>query len=131
MSSQDEGLAHLLEAFQAEAAGARHVLALSRDGLKICRSPGLDADRADQLAAIASGIQSLAVSASAEFGRGIGAGQALVEFPGGMLLVVPAGDGANLAVVADADADVGRVVHAMNDLVARLGARLSAAPRRP
>lgn len=126
-----EHLDWLLEGLLSRTPGIRHVLVLSKDGLKISFTPGLDVDRADQLAAIASGIQSLALSASAEFGTGsIGSGQAMVEFRGGLLLVIPAGEGAHLAVVAADEADVGVVAHNMNELVEQMGAYLSAAPRR-
>jgi predicted regulator of Ras-like GTPase activity (Roadblock/LC7/MglB family) len=111
--------------------GIRHVLVLSKDGLRMCFTSGLDIDRADQLAAIASGIQSLSLSASAEFGEGLGSGQSMVEFPGGLLLIVPAGDGAHLAVVAGNDADVGVIGHNMNELVEQMGQHLTAAPREP
>lgn len=119
-----------LDGLVARAPGVRHVLVLSQDGLKVSFTAGLDEDRADRLAAVASGVQSLAVSASAEFGEGIGSGQSMVEFRGGVLLIVPAGEGAHLAVVAGADADVGQVGRAMNELVERVGGRLTAPPRR-
>ncbi|TMR97150.1 roadblock/LC7 domain-containing protein [Nonomuraea basaltis] len=127
----DRDLDWLLENLRDKTPGTKHVLVLTRDGLKMCFTGGLDEDRADQLAALAAGIQSLSVSASAEFGDAIGAGQAMVEFPGGLLLIVPAGDGAHLAVVADENADVGLVGHNMNELVEQIGVYLSAAPRRP
>jgi predicted regulator of Ras-like GTPase activity (Roadblock/LC7/MglB family) len=127
-----EHLDWLLEGLLSRTPGIRHVLVLSKDGLKISFTSGLDIDRADQLAAIASGIQSLALGASAEFGNGaIGSGQAMVEFRGGLLLVIPAGEGAHLAVIAADEADVGIVAHNMNELVEQMGAYLSAAPRRP
>src|SRR5262245_40361425 len=106
MSTDQRDLDWLLTTLLDRAPGVRHVLVLSKDGLKICHTPGLDEDKADQLSAIASGIQSLSLSASGEFGDGIGAGQSMVEFPGGVLLIVPAGAGANLAVIADDIADV-------------------------
>ena len=131
VGSPGEHLDWLLEGLLSRTPGIRHVLVLSKDGLKIRFTSGLDIDRADQLAAIASGIQSLALSASAEFGTGsIGSGQAMVEFRGGLLLVIPAGEGAHLAVVAADEADVGIVAHNMNELVEQMGAYLSAAPRR-
>jgi len=125
------GLRWLLENLLAQTPGARHVLVLSRDGLKVSWTSGLDTDQADQLAAIASGIQSLAMSASAEFGDGVGAGQAMVEFRGGLLLMIPAGPGAHLAVLASNAADVGLVGHQMNQLVAQLGGVLTVPPRQP
>ncbi|MFD2356364.1 roadblock/LC7 domain-containing protein [Nonomuraea ferruginea] len=92
-------------------------------------SSGLTRDRADQLSALSAGIQSLSLSASAEFGDAIGAGQAMVEFAGGLLLIVPAGEGAHLAVVAEEDGEVGLIAHNMNELVEQIGVYLTAAPR--
>jgi predicted regulator of Ras-like GTPase activity (Roadblock/LC7/MglB family) len=131
MSTDERQLDWLLTSLADRAPGVQHVLVLSRDGLKICHTPGLDDDKADQLSAIASGIQSLSMTASHEFGDGggIGAGQSMVEFAGGLLLIVPAGEGAHLAVVAREDADVGLVGHSMNELVEQIGGYLTAAPR--
>ncbi|WP_030787747.1 roadblock/LC7 domain-containing protein [Streptomyces sp. NRRL S-920] len=110
--------------------GARHALVLSRDGLKLCRTPELSVDQADQLAAIAAGIQALAHGASAEFGDGTGGVRsAMAEFYGGILFIVEAGEGAHLAVIADEDADAGLVGHTMSELVEQLGEHLRAAPR--
>jgi predicted regulator of Ras-like GTPase activity (Roadblock/LC7/MglB family) len=53
----------------------------------------------------------------------------MVEFAGGLLLIIPAGAGAHLAVVAREDADVGLVGHSMNELVEQIGGYLTAAPR--
>jgi predicted regulator of Ras-like GTPase activity (Roadblock/LC7/MglB family) len=129
MSVDDHGLDWLLGNLQRRTPEVRHVLALSRDGLKLSYTPELGIDRADQLAAIAAGIQSLTLSASAEFGAGLGSGQSMVEFPGGLLLIVPAGEGAHLAVVASDTADVGLVGHNMNELVEQIGGYLTAPPR--
>lgn len=119
----------LLENLKVRTPGIRHVLVLSKDGLKLCFTGELGIDQADQLSAIASGIQSLALGASAEFGTALGSGQAMMEFPGGVLLIVPAGEGAHLAVVAGDDADVGLVGHSMNELVEQIGGYLTAPPR--
>jgi len=129
--NETAGLEWLLDNLLSRTPGIRHVLVLSRDGLRMCSTAGLDTDRADQLAAIASGIQSLSLSASAEFGHGLGAGQSMAEFPGGVLLIVPAGEGAHLAVVAAGDADVGVIGHNMSELVEQMGQYLTAAPREP
>jgi predicted regulator of Ras-like GTPase activity (Roadblock/LC7/MglB family) len=131
MTMQDRELDWLLESLVQRTPGIRHVLVLSKDGLRLCFTSGLDVDRADHLSAIASGIQSLALSASADFGVGLGAGQSMVEFPGGLLLIVPAGEGAHLTVVASDDADVGLIGHNMNELVEQMGSYLSTPPRQP
>ncbi len=120
----------LLESLLSRTPGARHALVLSRDGLKLCRTPELSEDQADQLAAISAGIQSLSHGASMEFGDGTGGvRQSMTEFYGGILFIVEAGDGAHLAIVADDNADVGLIGHNMNELVEQLGEHLSAPPR--
>ena len=126
----DEKLDWLLEGLLQRTPGTRHALVLSRDGLKLCRTPELSVDQADQLAAISAGIQSLSQGASMEFGDGTGGvRQAMTEFYGGILFIVEAGDGAHLAVIAGEDSDVGLVGHNMNELVEQLGEHLSAPPR--
>jgi predicted regulator of Ras-like GTPase activity (Roadblock/LC7/MglB family) len=131
VSIKDHDLDWLLENLRGKTPEIRHVLVLSKDGLRLCFTSGLGVDQADHLAAIASGIQSLALSASAEFGSGLGSGQSMVEFPGGLLLIVPAGEGAHLTVVASDDADVGLIGHNMNELVEQIGSYLTAPPRQP
>lgn len=128
----DEKLNWLLEGLLDRTPGARHALVLSRDGLKLCRTPELSVDQADQLAAIAAGIQSLSHGASVEFGDGTGGVRsAMAEFYGGVLFIVEAGAGAHLAVVAAEDSDVGLVGHNMSELVEQLGEYLVAPPRTP
>ena len=93
-ATTDEKLDWLLENLLERTPGTRHALVLSRDGLKLCRTPELTVDQADQLAAISSGIQSLSHGASVEFGDGTGGvRQSMTEFYGGMLFIVEAGDG--------------------------------------
>lgn len=130
MNTTDRSLDWLLENLLEKTPGSRHALVLSRDGLKLCLSSGLSVDQADQLAAIASGIQSLAHGASIEFGDGSGGvRQSMTEFHGGILFIVEAGEGAHLAVVAHDEADVGIIGHNMNELVEQIGDYLRAAPR--
>ncbi|MBX6390208.1 MAG: roadblock/LC7 domain-containing protein [Frankia sp.] len=130
--NNDRELDWLLESLLQRTPGARHALVLSRDGLKLCRTSGLSVDQADQLSAIASGIQSLAHGASAEFGDGTGGvRQSMTEFHGGLLFIVEAGEGAHLAVIANEDADAGVIGHNMNELVEQIGEYLSSPARAP
>lgn len=130
MKTADRELDWLLENLLARTPGTRHALVLSSDGLKLCHTSRLTVDQADQLAAIASGIQSLAHGASAEFGDGSGGvRQSMTEFHGGVLFIVEAGEGAHLAVIASDEADVGLIGHNMDELVEQLGEHLVAAPR--
>jgi predicted regulator of Ras-like GTPase activity (Roadblock/LC7/MglB family) len=129
-SGVDDSFGWLLENLLVRTPGARHALVLSRDGLKLSRTPELSEDQADQLAAIAAGIQSLSHGASIEFGDGSGGvRQSMTEFYGGILFIVEAGAGAHLAMVATEDADVGLIGHNMNELVEQLGEYLTAPPR--
>ncbi|MER6943767.1 roadblock/LC7 domain-containing protein [Nonomuraea sp. NPDC005983] len=132
MRSSDQELAWLLENLLERTPQTRHALVLSRDGLRLSHTAALSVDRADQLAAIASGIQSLSYGASIEFGDGTGGlRQSMTEFHGGLLFIVEAGEGAHLAVVASEDADPGVIGHNMNELVEQIGEYLTAPPRAP
>jgi len=128
----DANLTWMLESLVEQTAGANHALVLSRDGLKLCHTCGLSVDKADQLAAIAAGVQALSQGASVEFGDGTGGVRhSMTEFHGGILFIVEAGEGAHLAVLAAEEADVGLIGHRMNELVEQIGAFLTAPPRRP
>lgn len=130
MNPIDRDLDWLLENLLARTPGARHGLVLSKDGLKLCHTSGLTVDQADQLSAIASGLQSLSYGASIEFGDGTGGvRQSMTEFHGGLLFIVEAGEGAHLALLTSEEADVGIIGHNMNELVEQLGEYLVAPPR--
>ena len=132
MTSANQSLTWLLEQLVERTPCARHAVVLSRDGLKLCWTSGLSVDEADQLSAIASGIASLSGAASVEFGNGTGrVRHAMTEFDGGLLLIVEAGEGAHLTVLAAADADAGVIGHNMHELVEQLGENLTAEPRDP
>ena len=129
-TSAPSQLGWLLEQLLARTPLSRHALLLSSDGLKMCHTPELTVDKADQLAAIAAGIQSLSHGASAEFGDGKGGvRQSMTEFHGGILFIVQAGQGTHLAVVAAEEADAGLVGHNMAELIEQLGHHLAVAPR--
>lgn len=130
MQTTDNSLTWLLQNLLDCTPGTRHALVLSRDGLKLCWTEHLTLDRADQLAAICSGIQALAQGASVEFGDGTGGVRhSMTEFHGGLLFIVEAGEGAHLAVVAVEDADPGVVGHQMTEMVEQIGEHLRAEPR--
>jgi predicted regulator of Ras-like GTPase activity (Roadblock/LC7/MglB family) len=132
MQTTDRNLDWLLDSLLDRTPGGRHALVLSRDGLKMSWSTSLNVDQADQLAAIASGIQSLSHGASVEFGDGSGGvRQSMTEFHGGLLVIVEAGEGAHLAVVAAQDADAGMIGHNTSELVEQLSDYLTAPPRSP
>jgi predicted regulator of Ras-like GTPase activity (Roadblock/LC7/MglB family) len=120
----------LLEDLVRRLAGDEQAIVLSADGLLISRSSNISREDGDHLAAVASGLQSLAKGTARQF-RGGAVRQTVVEMDERMLLVTAAGSGACLALVADGDADLGMIAYEMNLLVKQVGAALTAAPRRP
>jgi Uncharacterized distant relative of homeotic protein bithoraxoid len=109
---------------------ARQAVVLSADGLLMAASRGLDREDAEHMAAMASGFQSLAKGASRHFRAGP-VRQTVVEMEEAFLFVSAAGQGACLAVLADASADIGVVAYEMAMLVTRVGQNLSAPSRSP
>ena len=67
----DQDLSWLLSNFADRVPGVAHAVAVSADGLPIAFSRDLPQDRADQLAAIASGLVSLTQGASRVFEGGM------------------------------------------------------------
>lgn len=103
-------------------------LVLSGDGLARGASQDLTREDGEHLAAVASGFHSLAKGVGRHFDVG-GVRQTVVELEEAFLFVTAAGDGSCLAVVAEADADVGLIAYEMTLLVKRVGAHLGTAPR--
>jgi uncharacterized protein len=118
----------LLDNLVTRVAQVRQAIVLSSDGLVVGQSQGLARDDAEHLAALASGFQSLARSTGEQF-QGGAVRQTIVEMDEAFLFVTSAGQGANLAVLADAKADVGVIAYEMAMLVTRVGRHLSARPR--
>lgn len=108
--------------------GARHAIVLSADGLSVGRSHSLSTDDADHLAAVASGLQSLARGTGVHFGGGP-VRQTVVELDEVYLIVTGAGQGSSLALLTGSEANLGLVAYAMNLLVKRVGQFLGAGTR--
>jgi uncharacterized protein len=108
--------------------GISHAVVLSRDGLTLGASGGLNREDAEHMAAIAAGLQSLARGAALRF-HGGEARQAIIHMDAALLFVMAAGQGSCLATLCPADADHGLVVYEMAMLVTRLGQYLTAHPR--
>ena len=118
----------LLNNFANSVAGIAHVVAVSADGLLLASSRDLPADRADQLAAIASGVVSLTEGASRMFNAGA-VQQTIIEMDSGYLFLMSVSDGSSMGVLAARSCDVGQVGYEMALLVERVGAALTPAPR--
>lgn len=118
----------LLDGLVDRVAHVRSAVVLSSDGLRMASSQSLNREDAEHLSAVASGFQSLARGAGQQFGGGA-VRQTIVEMESAFLFVTAAGHGACLAVLAEAEADVGVIAYEMAMLVTRVGRHLSANPR--
>lgn len=117
------GLDWLLDDLTKRLSYVRHALVLSNDGLVTGASEGLRPQDAEHLAAVASGLHSLAKGSAAHFRAGR-VRQTAIEFDGGMLFVTAAGDGSCLCVLSTADADTGQIAYEMTLMVNRVGEHL-------
>ena len=94
--------------FVDEVPSAAHAILVSADGLLMAASAGIPAERAEQVAAVSSGLASLAVGAARLFDGGAVL-QTVVEMEHGYLLLMSVGDGSHLAVLTQDSADIGQV----------------------
>jgi predicted regulator of Ras-like GTPase activity (Roadblock/LC7/MglB family) len=128
LSPEGQDLNWLVASFADRVPGVAHAVAVSADGLLLAISEGLPRDRADQLAAIASGLVSLTQGAARCF-EGGPVSQTVVEMETGFLLVMSISDGSCLAVLAARNCDIGQVGYEMALLVERVGDVLTPALR--
>ncbi|MFZ3571453.1 roadblock/LC7 domain-containing protein [Streptomyces sp. BH097] len=116
----------LLANFVRNTDGVRDAVAVSSDGLLIAVSDGLDRTEADRLAAIVSGLSSLARSASKRYSFD-GVKLIMIEMGRGFLLVSAIRDGSCLGVLADSSGELGLVGYEMAVLAERAGDLLTPA----
>jgi len=128
VTKANEGLGWLLDDLLDRVPSARQAIVLSVDGLLMGSSRGLSREDAEHMSAIAAGFQSLARGAGRHFEAGQ-VRQTIVEMETAFLFVTAAGQGACLAVLADASSDIGLIAYEMAMLVKRVGQNLSSATR--
>ena len=110
----------LVNDFAERVPGVAHAVVVSADGLLLTASARLPLDRADQLAAVASGCVSLTQGAARCFEAG-GVKETIVEMDRGIMLLMAISDGSCLAVLAAPVSDIGQVAYEMTLLVDRVG----------
>jgi predicted regulator of Ras-like GTPase activity (Roadblock/LC7/MglB family) len=128
-TNQSGNLTWLLDDLVKRVTTAQQAVVLSADGLMMGASTSMTREDAEHLSAMAAGFQSLAKGASRHFKAGP-VRQTVVEMEDAFLFVTAAGQGACLAVVATADADLGLIAYEMAMLVTRVGPKMDA-PGRP
>ncbi|MFF2846032.1 roadblock/LC7 domain-containing protein [Streptomyces sp. NPDC058001] len=128
--AQSTRLSWLLDDLTQRVDHVRHALVLSNDGLVTGASTALNREDAEHLAAVASGLHSLAKGSGLHFGAGR-VRQTMIEFDDAVLYVTAAGDGSCLCVLSTAEADIGQVAYEMTLLVNRVGEHLGVNARQP
>jgi uncharacterized protein len=122
--TKPEGSGWLVNDFVNRVPGVAHALVVSAEGIPLTASAYLPQDRADQLAAVASGLVGLLQGASRCFDAGRVV-QTVVELERGIMLVMSISDGSSLAVLATPTCDIGLVGYEMTLLVDRVGWKLT------
>jgi predicted regulator of Ras-like GTPase activity (Roadblock/LC7/MglB family) len=115
-TGQNQDLDWLLQGLVQRVPHTRSALLLSADGLRKA-SDGLTPDDADHMAALASGMHSLARSVGVRFTGGDDVRQVVVELDTVLLFVTAAGAGTCLAVLADREADAAVLGYEMAMLI--------------
>jgi predicted regulator of Ras-like GTPase activity (Roadblock/LC7/MglB family) len=119
-----ENLDWLVDSLTRRTADIAHAILVSADGMPMARSAAFPPDRADQLAAITSGLTSLTQGAARCFAAGQ-VHQLVVEMDGGYLVVMSVGEGSSLAALASPQCDLGQVGYQMQLLIARVATALT------
>lgn len=129
LSDEAQSFTWLVNNFVAEVPGVTHAVVVSADGLLLSASDGVPLDRAEQLAAVASGLQSLAQGSARLFNQG-SCQQTIVRMNRGHLFIMAIGDGSCLTVLATHDCDMKVVAYQMALLVDNAGHVLTPQLRR-
>ncbi|MCW7941516.1 dynein regulation protein LC7 [Streptomyces hygroscopicus] len=122
--AQNTELGWLLDDLTERVEHIRHALVLSNDGLVTSTSTGLRREDAEHLAAVSSGLHSLAKGSGRHFGAGQ-VRQTMIEFDDAILFVTAAGPGSCLCVLSASEADIGQIAYEMTLLVNRVGEHLA------
>jgi uncharacterized protein len=123
-SSDVQRLNWLIDSFVEAVPGVASTILVSADGLALASSRGFPVDRADQLAAVVSGLTSLTLGAARCFEAGE-VRQMVVEMDQGYLFVMSVSEGACLGALAATSCDLGLVGYEMSLLVSRVGSALT------
>lgn len=127
-TSQGPALDWLVNTFVEATPGVANSVVVSSDGILLAVCDGFPRERAEELAAVASGLLSLTEGAS----RLLEAGpvkQTVVEMAEGYLLLMAVGTAACLATLASTTCDIGLVGYEMTLLAIRARDTLSPAAR--
>ncbi|GAB2767137.1 MULTISPECIES: roadblock/LC7 domain-containing protein [Amycolatopsis] len=119
-SSGKQDFTWLINDFVHKVHGVSHALIMSADGFPLTSSDSMNNDDAEQLAAIASGLLSLAGNSAALFHKG-SCEQIIIRLTHGYFLFMGIGVGAGLAVLTGPECDMKVVAYEMTQFVRNAG----------
>jgi len=114
----------LLDSFTSGTAGVLEAIAVSSDGLLMAMSAIKDRANAERLAAVISGLTSLAGGASISYRMGA-INRVIIDMEEGYLLVTAISNGSVLGVMADRSANLSTLAYEMTLFANRAGAALT------
>jgi predicted regulator of Ras-like GTPase activity (Roadblock/LC7/MglB family) len=124
LSPEAKSFNWLLDSFTADTAGVVEAIAVSSDGLLIAMSAIKDRANAERLAAVVSGMTSLAGGASSWYGLGT-INRVIIDMADGFLLAAGISSGSILGVVADRSANLSTLGYEMTLFANRAGRALT------
>jgi predicted regulator of Ras-like GTPase activity (Roadblock/LC7/MglB family) len=114
----------LLGSFATRTAGVQEAIVVSSDGLLMAKSSKRDRADSDRLAAVVSGMTSLAAGAAEWYRLGT-LNRVVVDMPDGYLVITAISRGSTLGVVASRSANLGTVAYEMTLFGTRAGVTLT------
>jgi len=114
----------LLDSFTSNTAGVKEAIAVSSDGLPMAMSAIDDRANAERLAAIVSGMTSLAGGVANWYSLG-DLNRVIIDMADGYLLITAISAGSVLGVIAERSANLGTVAYEMTLFASRAGAALT------
>ncbi len=124
LSSEAKTFNWLLDSFTTGTAGVKEAIAVSSDGLLMAMSAIRDRANAERLAAVVSGLTSLAGGAAAWYALG-SLNRVIIDMADGYLLVTAISAGSVLGVIADRSANLGTLAYEMTLFASRAGSALT------
>jgi predicted regulator of Ras-like GTPase activity (Roadblock/LC7/MglB family) len=126
LSPDAEAFTWQLDTFTSNTPGVLGAVAVSADGLLVAASSINNRANADRLAAVVSGMTSLATGAARGYSLGM-LNRVVVDMSDGYLMISALGSGSVLGVVAERSTELATAAYEMTLFATRAGSRLTPA----
>jgi predicted regulator of Ras-like GTPase activity (Roadblock/LC7/MglB family) len=124
LSAEAQTFNWLLDSFASGTAGVVEAIAVSSDGLLVAMTTAQERANSERLAAVVSGLTSLAIGASSCFPLG-GMNRVILDMEEGYLLVTSISSGSALGVIAERSANLGTLAYEMTLFANKAGDALT------